>query len=88
MPQSRCQEHRASGHGFVSGLKRALSGQAHPSGMGMSSPSLSWRSPSPHGLTSRPISAGRAMKSERTTRSDLYLDAMVMRNPGQAEKKA
>lgn len=84
MPQSRCQEHRASGHGFMSGLKRALSGQAHPSGMGMSSPSLGWRSPSPHTLTNRPISAGCAMKSERTARSDLYLDAMVMRNPGQA----
>jgi len=84
MPQSRCQEHRVSGHGFMSGLKRALSGQVHPSGMGMSSPSLGWRSPSPHGLTSPPISAGRAMKSERTTRSDLYLDAMVMRKPGQA----
>jgi hypothetical protein len=81
MPQSRCQEHRASEHGFMSGLKRALSGQAYPPGM--SSPSLSWRSPSPHGLTSGPISAGRAMKSERTTRSDPYLDAMVMRNPGQ-----
>jgi len=90
MPQSRCQEHQASGHGFMSGLKRALSGQAYPSGMGMSSrmssPSLNWRSPSPHGLTSPPTSAGRAMKSERTTRSDPYLDAMVMRNPGQARE--
>ncbi len=85
MPQSRSQEHRASGHGFMSGLKRALSGQAHPSdGMGMSSPSLSWRSPSPHDLTARPISAGRAMKS---TRSDPYLDAMVIRNPGQADEE-
>ena len=84
MPQSRCQEHRASGHGFMSGLKRALSGQVHPSdGMGMSSPSLSWRSPSPHGLIGRPINAGRAMESAR---SDPYLDAMVIRNPGQAEE--
>ena len=83
MPQSRCQEHRASGQRFMSGLKRAMSGQAHPSdGMGMSSQSLSW-SPSPHDLTGRPISAGRATKS---TRSDPYLDAMVIRNPGQAEE--
>lgn len=84
MPQSGCQEHRASGHGLMNGLKRTLSGQAHQSEMGMSSPSLGWRSPSPHGLTVPPISAGRAMKSGRTSRSDPYLDAMVIHNPGQA----
>ena len=76
MPQSRCQEHRASGHGFVDGLKRALSGQAHLSGR--SSSSLGWRSPSPHSSTGRPVSAGRATKSAR---SDSYLDALVMHNP-------
>jgi hypothetical protein len=81
MPQS--QEHRVSGLGFVNGLKRALSGRAHPPGMRTSSPSLGWRSPSPHGPTGRPVSAERAMKSERTTKSDPYLDALVMRNSGQ-----
>lgn len=80
MPRSRCQEHRASGHGFVDGLKRALSGQAHLSGMSMSSSSLGWRSPSPHSFTTRPVSAGRATKSAR---SDSHLDALVMPNPGQ-----
>jgi len=87
MPRSRGEEHGASGHGFVSGLKRALSGQAHSSGMGMSSPSLGWRSPSPHDSTSRAVSAGRAMKSGRTTRSDPYLDALVVRDSGQAEQQ-
>jgi len=80
MPRSHSQEHRASGHGFVDGLKRALSGQGHPSRMGMSSSSLGWRSPSPYSSTGRPVSAGRATKSAR---NDPYLDALVMRNPGQ-----